>query len=211
MLFFAPPPPPVSFSTAVAPILAMRCNSCHGDAGGLDTRTHAGLMAGGNLGKVVIPGDAERSLLVHFIEGRRGEVHRMPLGGRPLSQEEIGIIRRWIDDGARPDSVSLPRQVSTLNSISLPRGKPLRLFFKVSSEAYLTLTIRDPRSRGVLLSRVATVKSEREQGDAGAPDELLHWDIRAGKGWPKTIDAELTAEHGTTTLRGTQFYVAATR
>ena len=106
MLFWAPPPPPVSYSQQVAPILAMHCNTCHGDAGGLSTRSHAELMAGGNLGIVVVPGNAERSLLVHFIDGRRGEAHRMPLGGRPLSREQIDTIRRWIDEGANKDASS---------------------------------------------------------------------------------------------------------
>ena len=54
----------------------------------------------------------------------------------------------------------------------------------------------------------ATVKSDREQGDAGSPGEFLYWDIRAELGWPKVIDAELTAEYGTRDLRDTQFYIA---
>ena len=77
--------PPISFSRDVAPILALHCNSCHGDAGGLSTRSYSELMAGGNLGKVVLPDNPAGSLLIQFIEGSRGEAHRMPLGGRPLS------------------------------------------------------------------------------------------------------------------------------
>src|SRR5262245_40040323 len=101
MLFFSPPPPPppVSYSREVAPILALRCNGCHGEAGRLSTRTHAALLAGGNLGRVVIAGDAENSLLIHFVEGRRGEARRMPIGGRPLATAEIQVVRRWIDEG----------------------------------------------------------------------------------------------------------------
>lgn len=187
----------------------MRCNSCHGDAGGLNTRTYAGLMAGGHLGKIVVAGDADRSLLLHFIDGRRGEAQRMPLGGRALSQVQIEIIRRWINEGARADSGTPPRPLLTLSAVRLPRDKPLRLFCRVSTDAYLTITVRDPRDRRVLLSWVATVKSHNEQGDTGSPGELLHWDIRAGKGWPKSIDAELTAEHATGALGDTQFYTDA--
>lgn len=82
MFFWAPPVPPVSYSADVAPIFAMHCNSCHGGAGGLSTRSWKELMQGGHLGKLVIPGDSDRSLLLHFIDGRRGAEQRMPLGER---------------------------------------------------------------------------------------------------------------------------------
>lgn len=73
--------PAISYSLQIAPVLAMRCNSCHGDSGGLSTRTHESLMRGGNLGPIVVPRRPQNSLILDFIEGRRGEAHRMPLGG----------------------------------------------------------------------------------------------------------------------------------
>src|SRR5579871_5604802 len=68
---------PVSYSRDIAPILAFHCHWCHGNrrqtpAGDLDTRTYASLMRGGGLGDVVRPGDPARSLLMQFIEGKRG-------------------------------------------------------------------------------------------------------------------------------------------
>lgn len=49
----------------------------------------------------VTPGDAESSYLVHKIEGREGiEGRQMPIGGEPLTSEQIAAIRRWIDEGA---------------------------------------------------------------------------------------------------------------
>ena len=62
-------------------------------------------MLGGNLGKVIVPGDPDRSLLIHFLEGRRGENHRMPKDSRPLSPAQIDMIRRWIAEGARNDDL----------------------------------------------------------------------------------------------------------
>src|SRR4051794_34217687 len=98
MWFAAPAPVPVSFSRDIAPILAMHCNGCHGDSGGMSTRSYAELMAGGNLGKVIVPGDPSRSLVIHFLEGRRGPEHRMPKDCRPLSDAQIELFRRWISD-----------------------------------------------------------------------------------------------------------------
>jgi hypothetical protein len=173
----------------------MRCNGCHGDAGGLGTRTYAELMSGGNLGKVVIPGEAERSLLVHFIEGRRGERQRMPLGGRPLMPEEIARIRRWIDEGAREDRAALPRHVRSLDSVSLPRGRTLRITCRVNTSGYLTLTLRDRRNRRPLLSRTASIKSPKEEADAGEPGETIWWDVRSENGWPKLVAVELAIDY----------------
>jgi hypothetical protein len=49
----------------------------------------------------VDPGAPDRSYLVHKIEGRSSIVEeRMPLGGEPLSQNEIDAIRTWIENGA---------------------------------------------------------------------------------------------------------------
>lgn len=49
----------------------------------------------------VIPGDPERSYLIHKIDGRSGIVGtRMPEGGPFLSEGQILVIKRWIELGA---------------------------------------------------------------------------------------------------------------
>jgi len=50
----------------------------------------------------VIPGDPENSYLIHKIEGRPGIVgQRMPRTNGPfLTDGQISIIRRWIEEGA---------------------------------------------------------------------------------------------------------------
>ena len=46
-------------------------------------------------------GNADESYLVMKIEGAAGIVgQRMPLGREPLSQEQISLVREWIDGGA---------------------------------------------------------------------------------------------------------------
>ena len=51
----------------------------------------------------VIPGDAENSYMVHKLEGRSDIVgQRMPRTSGPfLTEGQISIIRRWIDQGAQ--------------------------------------------------------------------------------------------------------------
>lgn len=97
------PAPPPRFQKQIAPILAANCNACHSanaPQSGLSTATYAALMKGGKRGKAVLPGNADGSLLVQYIEGRRQP--RMPIGGA-LKPAEIALIKRWINTGAQTD------------------------------------------------------------------------------------------------------------
>ncbi len=131
---------PVSFHVDVAPLFAMHCNGCHGNAGGLSLRSYAATLKGGNSGKILIAGDAERSLLIHFVDGRRGEAHRMPIGGRPLSARQIENLRRWIDEGAKEDAPAAGHIHSKM-AVNLPA----RINCIVSVAAYLTIVTEHVR------------------------------------------------------------------
>lgn len=51
---------------------------------------------------LVRPGDAENSYLVHKLEGREGIMGKqMPIGGTPLTAADIGVIKQWINNGAK--------------------------------------------------------------------------------------------------------------
>jgi hypothetical protein len=181
---FAIPPPPVahvSYSREVAPIFAMHCNGCHGDAGGLSLRSFDDVVRGGNLGKIVIPGNADASLLFHFLDGRRGEAHRMPKDGRPLSSVQLGVLRRWINEGARPDDLVTKTYQFTRPNVAVYTDKITRIFCQVDTQAYLLISARDPRTGRTLWSDVASLKTPKESVDAGEPGQAISWDIRAGE------------------------------
>ena len=104
-----PSEPKLIYSKHIAPIIASQCSLCHGDwreglVKGFDTVTYDALMDGGYNGKFVIPGNAQDSPLVQYIEGRRQP--RMPWNDAPLPVEMIAMIRRWIDEGAVVDDRS---------------------------------------------------------------------------------------------------------
>src|SRR5213083_2609938 len=131
----------VSYSRDIAPILAMHCNSCHGDsgsAGGLVTRTHADLMKAGD---AIVSGDPDRSQVVQFIEGRRGEEHRMPLGGAPLTAEQIALIRRWIAEGAKAAADSVVKYKLAIPNVRIRRSEGLQIECAVPTRAYLILSV----------------------------------------------------------------------
>lgn len=101
----ATPPPPaatVPFSQKVLPILIVQgCASCHGGSGGLIVGTVADLLAGGDHGPAVVPGDAAGSNLVKKLVAPPPFGQRMPLGGAQLPDSTINVIRTWINQGAK--------------------------------------------------------------------------------------------------------------
>jgi mono/diheme cytochrome c family protein len=100
----------VSFGKEIAPVLVEQCRGCHIDAmqvrGGLRMDTFRQLLNGGDSGSILKPGDGDGSILVQKLRGMGGG-QRMPAGGRPpLSDEIIGKIVTWIDEGATFDGGS---------------------------------------------------------------------------------------------------------
>jgi hypothetical protein len=87
-----------TFEKDVLPILKAKCLRCHSGEkpkAGLDLSTRRGALAGGRSGAAIRRAAAESSLLWERIAA--GE---MPLKGDPLTNEEKGIIRTWINEGA---------------------------------------------------------------------------------------------------------------
>ncbi len=88
------------FATRSAPILERRCIRCHGEAtrkGGLALNTAAAVLKGGDSGPAVVPGKPEDSILLDMISGDPPE---MPLKDQPLSKQEVGAVKSWIEHGA---------------------------------------------------------------------------------------------------------------
>lgn len=102
------PDEPVSFSEDVFPILAQSCAlaGCHAGTGTngvrLDSYSEAVSSVGQQYGELIIqPFDTDSSPIVDKISGVPEFGERMPFGGPYLSTEEIGLIRAWINQGAR--------------------------------------------------------------------------------------------------------------
>ena len=99
-----PPASPreIDFVADVQPILRARCFECHAsgnEEGGLNLSVRSRVFEGGVNGRPFAPGDSAHSRLIHLVAGvREGEL--MPPEGDRLSDEQIGILRGWIDQGA---------------------------------------------------------------------------------------------------------------
>jgi hypothetical protein len=102
-----PKPENVSFKQDVMPILATNCLECHvpeakgEQASGLLMNSYESLMAGTKHGPVVVPGNSLVSVFNQVVEGRVDESISMPHGGKQLSEEEILVLKTWVDEGAK--------------------------------------------------------------------------------------------------------------
>lgn len=104
----------VSFSNDIQPILNQTCAICHSEGGfadrqGINVRLTVDESFATTVNQqsvqdetltVIVPGDAEASLLFQKISSDDPPVGaRMPLGGM-LTDDQIALIRDWIDQGA---------------------------------------------------------------------------------------------------------------
>jgi hypothetical protein len=107
-------PPPsdktgVTYAVDIKPLLEKSCTKCHdGDKPKAKLRLDslAGVLKGGEDGKVVQPGDSAGSMLVHNVAHAGDPDAYMPpprnkAGIGPLTKDQIGLIRAWIDQGAK--------------------------------------------------------------------------------------------------------------
>ncbi|MBD3672879.1 MAG: DUF1549 domain-containing protein [Planctomycetaceae bacterium] len=97
----------VIFSRQIQPLLAKHCLECHGtdeqEAGlRLDQQdsAFAKLESGA---RAIIPGQPGMSELITRVTSEE-EFMRMPPEGEPLSSEEVDLLRRWIQQGAKFES-----------------------------------------------------------------------------------------------------------
>ncbi|HWV98879.1 MAG TPA: c-type cytochrome domain-containing protein [Candidatus Acidoferrum sp.] len=99
----------VTYATDIKPIFDTSCIKCHGEQkpkGHLRLDSLEGAIKGGEDGKVVIAGDSAGSVLIANIAHLGDPDDYMPppknkAGIGPLTKEQIGLIRAWIEQGAK--------------------------------------------------------------------------------------------------------------
>lgn len=90
----------LSFEKDVRKILKVHCLHCHGEVGvkegNLDLRLMRLMIKGGDSGPSIVPGKSDESELIS-----RVVAHEMPPEDKHMPAEEIEILKRWIDQGAK--------------------------------------------------------------------------------------------------------------
>lgn len=94
----------VDYNTEVKPILNKHCMGCHGGvkkAGDVSFLFEHEMLEPGKSGKIpVVRGDADASEMIRRILSDDPD-EKMPKNGTPLKEEEIDILKKWINQGAK--------------------------------------------------------------------------------------------------------------
>ncbi|RCL38006.1 MAG: DUF1549 domain-containing protein, partial [Verrucomicrobia bacterium] len=145
----------------VKSLLAAKCNSCHGalkQKAKLRLDTRASMVNG----DVIVPGQAGQSLLIERVEDM-GEDRMPPLEeGAALKLDEIALLRRWIDGGAKaPAGEPVPQGPAEHWAFQVPRRKPLPKnagnpidFFLQKRHDALGLKAQPPAKNTILIRRL---------------------------------------------------------
>ncbi len=104
---------PAHYLRDVKPVLAEHCYRCHGAAqqkGGLRLDTTAFALRGGEHGPAFKPGRSADSLILQVVKGAHDSIPGMPYKKPPLSEVQVLLIARWIDEGAKAPVDEQPEQ-----------------------------------------------------------------------------------------------------
>jgi hypothetical protein len=101
----------VSYAADIQPIFQASCYPCHSvknpkPKGKLRLDSLEAVLKGGEDGPVVVPGNSAKSAMVGMVSHAGDPDDYMPPPKnrdhiQPLTKEQIGLIRAWIDQGAK--------------------------------------------------------------------------------------------------------------
>ena len=126
-------PPPaqrtVDFVKDIQPLFEAACVKCHAkgkDKGGLSLENRAMFLKGGDTREAAVSGDSAKSLIVELVASTDSD-SVMPKKGTKWTPEQVGLLRAWIDQGAKwPDGITFakpPPQNLTPRKVAPPAGE----------------------------------------------------------------------------------------
>ena len=199
---------PIDFVRDIEPLLTKHCLKCHGpetDKSGFRVDIKRIVMEGADLyGPVVVPGKSAESPLVRLVAGLEDGM-QMPPEGDPLSNEEISLLRGWIDQGAEwpPSAGALDTDLrkthwafQPLHAVPIPAagrsgGNPIDAFLEASMREQ-NLPLLPQASKQVLLRRLSCdllgLPPASGEADAFALDA-------SDDAWEKLVDRMLASPH----------------
>ncbi len=193
------------YAAQVSPIFAAYCNGCHNaddKPGELALEKYGDLLAGGEHGAVIVPGNADESRLIQVLTGK-AEPAMPPEDNERPTDEEIALLAAWIKAGAKgpmgaaPDpTVLVTPKIEPAGSVVeavtgvafAPDGKSLAVA-RYNTIEILTLPERSLRRRlEPHRGRVNAVRYSADgkqliaaAGESGLFGEARLWNVGLGK------------------------------
>ncbi len=178
----------VSFRAEIAPILLNRCLACHGRdkaEGNYRVDSFERLMKAGDSGLTPLTASDLEDSETYRRVASEDESERMPLDADPLTDAQVALLRRWIEEGARFDGPDAAAPLSSVVPTVVHPDPPevytatipiMALTFSPDGDAlivggYRELTVWNP-TNGELIRRVKNI-GERTYALAMSPDGKL--------------------------------------
>jgi hypothetical protein len=110
----------ISFTRQVTPLLVGKCGKCHIEksSGEFNMSSYAQLMKGSKDGIVLFPGKGKTSRMIELIEQLD-----MPRGGGTVSPDELAMLTKWIDEGAKFDGKDATARLSGAPAAGAPAAE----------------------------------------------------------------------------------------
>ena len=142
----------VRFESDIEPILKQHCVGCHG-SDEQESRFRldrlANMLSGGNSGEpAIVPGDPKSSYLVKLIRHKEPGKEMPP--DDPLSEDQIGLIEKWIATGAKTPKRYGPAKAEA--DLSHWAFQPIARVAAIGPDDFIRRKLND---RGLQLSPVA--------------------------------------------------------
>ena len=123
------------FEKEIRPLLAEHCYQCHSaDAkklkGGLLLDSATGWQRGGDTGEAILPGDPDKSPLIHAVRYADRDLQMPPK--YKLDDDAIAALEKWVAMGA-PDPREGEQRTTTLADIDIDGGRDYWAFQKPKS------------------------------------------------------------------------------
>lgn len=180
----------LKFSKDIAPILQANCAGCHGGAkpkGELNLTTFNKMVAGGQDGKVIVPGKPDESLMIELLENGK-----MPQGNNnTLSDAAIAKIRDWVKAGARLDAGIDP-------DADLKKYAPTADDLRRAELAKLSPEERDEKAKAIALERWKKASSKVTPEMTSGKNFLIFGNLPPARAEAllKTLDGQLANIRG---------------
>jgi hypothetical protein len=160
----------IVYRDVVAPILAEKCYSCHGEEKGkgkLRMHTFADLKKGGSEGEVnLVAGKSADSLMIQRILLSTDDDEHMPPTDEPqVTKEELALLKWWIDNGAsETETVAVAKktpEVEGLLAVALTKVpvKPVDLVQKIEKPKAKPLTEEQKKKVAEITTKLSALNA----------------------------------------------------
>ena len=182
------------FERDVRPILATHCIGCHGDEtreAGLDLRSVASMLRGGEAGPVIVQGQPAYSEMMAVLKSGK----MPPEGNARLTEVEVATLHRWIEAGtpAKQQSI-LPLLSSQITDEDRQHWAYQKLVFHQPPQVKHKEQVRTPIDRFILEKLEQHELALSIETDRSSLARRAHFDLTGLPPSPEAIDNFVAAE-----------------